>query len=193
MIITTINVDTMKQMTLLFAFLLALSPFAMAQKYYTKNGSISFFSKTSLENIKADNNQVMSVLNAQTGEIQFSVLIKGFHFEKALMEEHFNENYLESEKFPKATFKGNITDLARVSFNTDGMYTVPVSGDLTIHGVTRKVNTTGTVTIKGGKVSATSKFLVKLSDYNISIPNVVKDNIAEAVEVNVNSSFDQKM
>lgn len=182
----------MKYLILSAVFLFSLAP-AHAQKYYTKNGNISFFSKTSLENIKADNNQVMSVLNAQTGEIQFSVLIKSFHFEKALMEEHFNENYLESEKFPKATFRGNITDMSRVSFATDGMYTVPVSGDMTMHGVTKKVTTTGTITIKGGKVSATSKFMVKLADYNISIPGLVKENIAESVEVTVLSSFDQKM
>lgn len=183
----------MKQVIPFFAFILMLPCSVSAQKYYTKNGSISFFSKTSLENIKAENNQVMSVLNTQTGEIQFSVLIKSFHFEKALMEEHFNENYMESEKFPKATFKGNITDMSRVNFGTDGMYTVPVNGDMTMHGITRKVTTTGTITVKAGKVSAISKFFVKLSDYNISIPNVVKDNIAESVEVTVNSNFDQKM
>lgn len=166
---------------------------ASAQKYYTKNGNISFFSKTSMENIKADNNQVMSVLNTQTGEIQFSLLIKSFHFEKALMEEHFNENYLESDKFPKAGFKGTITDMSRVSFTTDGLYTVPVSGEMTLHGVTKKITTTGTLTVKAGKISAISKFFIKLSEYNISIPSLVKDNIAESVEVNVNSSFDQKM
>lgn len=183
----------MKQLILSATLFLTLAGTAAAQKYYTKNGSISFFSKTSLENIKADNNQVMSVLNAQTGEIQFSVLVKSFRFEKALMEEHFNENYMESEKFPKATFKGNITDMSRVSFSTDGMYTVPVTGDMTMHGVTKKVVTTGTITIKGGKVSAASKFFVKLADYNISIPSLVKDNIAESVEVSVSSNFDQKM
>lgn len=164
-----------------------------AQKLYTKNGSVSFFSKTSLENIKADNNQVMSVLNTQTGDIQFSLLIKSFHFEKALMEEHFNENYMESEKFPKATFKGTITDLSRVSFTTDGIYTVAVSGDMTIHGVTKKATTTGSIVVKAGKISASAKFPVKLSEYNVSIPNLVKDNIAESVEVTLNSNFDQKM
>jgi len=183
----------MKHIILLTIMASGFAGNASAQKYYTKNGSISFFSKTSMENIKADNNQVLSVLNAQTGEIQFSVLIKSFHFEKALMEEHFNENYLESEKFPKASFKGTITDMSRVNFTTDGMYTVPVSGDLTLHGVTKKITTTGTITIKGGKLSALSRFFIKLADYNISIPSVVKDNIAESVEVTVNSSFDQKM
>ena len=183
----------MKQVVILPALLTLLSITAAAQKYYTKNGSISFLSKTSLENIKADNNQVMCVLNTQTGDLQFSLLIKSFRFEKALMEEHFNENYMESEKFPNATFKGSITDLSRVNFTTDGMYTVPVAGNITLHGVTRKINTTGIITIRGGKVSAASRFLVKLSDYNISIPNIVKDNIAESVEVIVDMNFDRKL
>lgn len=166
---------------------------ASAQKIYTKNGFISFFSKTPMENIQADNNQVMSVLNTQTGDLQFSVLIKSFRFEKALMEEHFNENYMESEKFPKAGFKGSITDLNRVSFGADGQYTVTVSGDLTIHGVTNKVSTPGTITIKGGKISADARFNVKTADYNISIPKVVRDNIAESIEIKVSCNYDQKM
>lgn len=183
----------MKQVIFLAAVVLTFSTAVNAQKIYTKNGSVSFFSKTSLENIKADNNQVMSVLNTQSGEIQFSLLVKSFHFEKALMEEHFNENYMESEKFPKATFKGTITDMSRVSFTTDGIYTVAVSGDMTIHGVTKKTTTTGSIVVKAGKISASAKFPVKVSEYGISIPNLVKDNIAEMVDVTLNSNFDQKM
>ena len=101
------------------ATILLLSSQLYAQKVYTKNGSISFFSKSPLENIDAKNNQVMSVLNTQTGELQFSVIIKAFHFEKALMQEHFNENYMESTKFPKATFKGTLTDLSHVMLNAN--------------------------------------------------------------------------
>lgn len=183
----------MKRMFLSAALMLAATFAANAQKYYTKNGNISFFSKASLENIQADNNQVMSVLNTQTGDMQFSVLIKSFHFEKALIEEHFNENYLESDKFPKATFKGVINDVSKISFTTDGMYNVSVTGDLTLHGVTKKITSTGTITVKGGKISADSKFNIKLSDYNISIPKLVKDNIAESVEVKVAALYDQKM
>jgi hypothetical protein len=183
----------MKQVITLMVFAAAITTTAGAQKVYTKNGNISFFSKASLENIEASNNQVMSILNTQNGELQFSVLIKAFHFDKALMEEHFNENYLESNKFPKATFKGTIGDLSKVNFSADGVYPVTVSGDLTIHGVTKKVTTTGSVTVKGGKINADSKFMVKLADYGVSIPKLVKDNIAETVEVKVNCLYDQKM
>lgn len=176
-----------------FALVVLISSNLAAQKVYTKNGSISFFSKSPLENITADNNQVMSVLNTQTGEMQFSVLIKGFHFEKALMEEHFNENYMESTKYPKATFKGNVTDMSKVNVSKDGSYDVTVSGDLNIHGVTNKVSVPGTIAVKGGKISAKSKFMVKLADYKIAVPKVVKDNIAENIEISVDCTFDQKM
>ena len=183
----------MKYTIFFLAFILMAGFSTTAQKHYTKNGSISFFSKTPMENIKADNNQVMSVINTQTGELQFSMLMKGFHFEKALMEEHFNENYVESEKYPKSTFKGTIADVSKIAFDKDGVHNVSVTGDLTLHGVTKKVTAPGTITIKGGKISATSKFPVKPADYNISIPKLVKDNIAESIEVTVNSNFDQKM
>ncbi len=166
---------------------------ATAQKYYTKNGSISFFSKTNIENISSDNNQVMSVLNTQNGNLQFSLLIKNFHFKKSLMEEHFNENYLESDKYPKATFKGNIVDMSKVNFTTDGSYKVMVAGDLTMHGITQKISTAATITVKGEKITATSGFIVKPSSYNISIPKVVRNNIAETIEVSVNCNYDQKM
>lgn len=183
----------MKQTLFFLAFVFVTGFAVNAQKHYTKNGNISFFSKTPMENIKADNNQVMSVINTQTGELQFSLLMKGFHFEKALMEEHFNENYVESEKFPKSTFKGTIADVSKIAFDKDGVHNVNVSGDLTLHGVTKKISTPGTITIKGGKISATAKFPVKPADYNISIPKLVKDNIAESIEVTVNSNFDQTM
>jgi polyisoprenoid-binding protein YceI len=165
----------------------------MAQKFYTKNGSISFFSKTSVEDIKADHNQVMSVINTQTGELQFSLLVKGFHFKKALMEEHFNSDYMESDKFPKAGFKGSISDISKVNFAKDGSYPVTVSGDLTLHGVTKSTTANGTITVTNGKISGNSKFMVTVADYNISIPKIYSDNIAKTVAVTVACSFDQKL
>lgn len=189
----TLLYKSIKKLVIISLIITLLACPVTAQKYYTKNGNISFFSTTNLENISADNNQVVSVLNAQNGELQFSVLIKGFHFKKALMEEHFNENYLESDKFPKATFKGNITDIAKINFTADGSYNTTVTGDLTIHGVTQKVSSNGVITVKAGKINATAKFKAKPSDYNISIPKLVKDNIAETIEITVNCDYDQKM
>jgi hypothetical protein len=164
-----------------------------AQKFYTKNGNISFNSKTDIEKIAAISNQVMAVIVPATGDMQFSVLVNTFHFEKALMEEHFNETYMESSKYPKASFKGKITDLTKVNFTKDGTYAVTVSGDMTMHNVTQKTTTPGTVTIKGGKISATSQFIIKLADYKIDVPKVVRNNISETVTINVACNYDQKM
>ena len=183
----------MKKIIISAAFIAMLSNAAVAQKYFTKNGTISFFSATSLENIKADNNQVMSVLNVTTGDMQFSVLVKSFHFKKALMEEHFNENYMESDKFPKSTFKGTITDISKVNFTKDGTYPVSVSGDLTMHGVTQKVTTNGNISVSGGKITGTSVFKVALVDYKISVPKVVENNISKTIEITINCLYDQKM
>ena len=172
--------------------LIICSNLVFAQKFFTKNGSISFFSKTSIENIQADNNQVMSVLNAQTGELQFSLLIKGFHFKKALMEEHFNENYMESDQFPKATFKGIIADIITVNFLKDAVYPVVVSGDLTLHAVTNKITSKGNISIKEGKITGSSIFSITLADYKIAIPKLVESNIAKTIEIKVNCLY-QKM
>jgi hypothetical protein len=183
----------MKKLLIAALMLIVFNNIVSAQKYFTKNGSISFFSKTNMENISADNNQVMSVLNAQTGELQFSMLVKGFHFPKALMEEHFNENYIESEKFPKSTFKGNIAEISSVNFTKDGVYPVTVSGDLTIHGVTNKVSTKGKITIAGGKITGAAVFVVALADYKITIPKLVEASVAKTIEITVNCLYDQKM
>ena len=162
---------------------------ANAQKYMTKNGFIGFYSKTSMEEIKADNNQVAGVIDAGTGEMVFQVLIKSFHFEKALMEEHFNENYMESEKYPKSTFKGKISNLSSVNFSKNGTYEVTVDGDLTLHNVTNKVNIKGTIEVITGGINASSKFLIVPEDYKIEIPSVVREKINKNLEVTVSMKY----
>jgi hypothetical protein len=157
-----------------------------AQKYMTKNGNIKFYSETPMETIQADNNQVNAALDIQTGDIVFKVLIMSFQFEKALMQEHFNENYLESDKFPNSTLKGKVTDLSAINFLKDGTYEAVIEGDLTIHGVTQKISEKGTFTVKAGdKIHGNSKFNIKPADYNIKIPGAVVKNFAETIEVTV--------
>jgi polyisoprenoid-binding protein YceI len=156
-----------------------------AQKFMTKNGYIGFYSHTPIEDIKGDNNQVASILDASTGEIVFQVLMKSFKFEKALMEEHFNENYVESEKFPKSTFKGKIVNLSDINFSKPGVYKVTVTGDLSIHGVTKNISEPGEIEIAVNGVNATSKFTVIPEDYNIEIPSVVREKIAKEMTVTV--------
>ncbi len=109
---------------------------ASAQIYITRNGRVTFFSKSPLENIDARNNEITSILDTKKGEFVFIVLIKGFKFKKTLMEEHFNENYMESNLFPKAIFKGSLGNLENINFSKEGIYPVTVKGNLTLHGVT---------------------------------------------------------
>ncbi|MBK7132224.1 MAG: YceI family protein [Bacteroidales bacterium] len=178
----------MKHLTALLIFsLLTLTGFS--QKYMTKNGYIGFYSHTPIEDIKADNNQVASVLDIATGDLVFQVLIRSFHFEKALMEEHFNENYMESEKYPKALFKGKITNISSVNFSKIGAYEVIVEGDLTIHNVTNKISTKGTIEIVTGGINATSKFNIVPEDYKITIPWIIRDKINKTLEVTVTMKY----
>jgi polyisoprenoid-binding protein YceI len=174
----------MKRFTLI---LLLFSVFISgnAQKYITKNGFIGFFSHTPMEDIKADNNQVASILDITTGDIVFQVLIKSFHFDRALMEEHFNENYMDSEKFPRANFKGKITNLSSVDFKKNGTYEVTVDGELSIKDVTNKITTKGTLEVVSGGINANSKFNIVPEDYKIEIPGVVREKIAKNLEVTV--------
>ncbi len=178
----------------LFSLLLSLSfvTAAPAQNYITKNGTISFYSRSTLEDIDAVNNQVVSVLNIQKGDIAFSVLVKGFLFKKALMQEHFNEDYMESDKYQKAIFKGNIADMGKVNFTKSGIYPVMVSGDLTLHGVTRKISTGGTIQVRDSKIAATSEFNIRLADYNISIPKMVEKNISPTIRLTVDCMYEPK-
>lgn len=171
--------------------LLAISASSFSQdKFYTKTGKISFYSKATLENIEAHNRSTTCVLDTKTGNLQFAVLMKGFEFEKALMQEHFNENYVESHKFPKAEFKGQIINAGDINFLADGSHQAKVRGKLTIHGVTQDVETMGDLVVKGGKILTDATFDVALSDYNIEIPNLVKDNIGKTVKIKVDCDLE---
>jgi hypothetical protein len=171
-------------------FFVLLTGFTVdGQKYMTKNGFIGIYSITPMEEIKADNNQVAAALDTGTGDMVFQVLIKAFHFPRALMEEHFNENYMESDKYPKSTLKGKITNLSSVSFAKNGTYEVTVEGDLTIHNVTKKVSIKGTIEVVTGGINASSKFNIVPEDYNITIPGVVRDKINKNLEVTVSMKY----
>jgi polyisoprenoid-binding protein YceI len=171
---------------LLFTFQLV-----SAQKLICKDGHIWFYSHTPIEDIEAHNRQVVAVLDPSTGELLFTLLIKSFEFKKELMQEHFNENYMESDEYPKAGFKGTIENFDPGDFKADGKHEVNVSGELTIHGVTKHVSVAGALEIEGGTIKAKSDFVVKPSDYDISIPDLVKDNIAKEIEVHVEVLFKQ--
>ncbi len=173
-------------------FLLTLSITAVnAQKYMTKTGHIRFFSSTPMEDIEAHNRQVNAALDAQSGDLVFKALMKSFQFEKALMQEHFNENYVESDKYPNATFKGKVTNLDKVNLTKNGKYEVTIEGDLTIKDATRKISEKGTLEVNGDKVRGQSTFYVQVADYNIKIPNTVANNIAKSIRVDVDVNLEK--
>lgn len=181
----------MKKVFTLIAIVLLASTSTFAQKYFSRTGHVNFFSDTKMEDIKADNNKATVVLDAPTGAVEISVLIKSFEFEKALMQEHFNENYMESDTYPKASFKGKVDNIAAVNFKKDGTYNSTVTGDMTMHGVTKKITINVTITVAGGKITANSKFQVVPEDYKIIIPNTVRDNIASKIDVTVDATLEE--
>ncbi len=171
-------------------FLLFLGSAGIAQeKYFSRNGEISFFSKAPIEDIEAHHNQVSSILNVQTGEMVFSMFIKGFQFEKSLMQEHFNENYLESDKFPKATFKGEIQNFSDLNLADKDMVEFTVKGEMDIHGVVKEYSIPGKLVKTESGFQGTAKFKIRVEDHKIKIPSMVIDNIAEVVDVNVKISY----
>ena len=171
----------MKKLIALGTVLFLFAFQAEAQRFITKTGKITFYSDGPLEKIEAINNGVNSALDTQSGMFVFKVLMKSFVFEKALMQEHFNENYVESDKYPLATFKGKVKNIQEINFTKPGSYDAEVEGDLTIHGKTNHVATTGTFTVSGDNVSGKSSFTIKLADYNIKIPGIVEGKIAEEI------------
>jgi polyisoprenoid-binding protein YceI len=161
-----------------------------AQKYMSRTGVITFTSKAPMETIEGKNNQVASTLNAATGEITIALLIKSFEFDRALLQEHFNENYMESDKYPRSVFKGKISNLEAVNFKKNGQYQVTIEGQLTIHNVTKAVKEAATVTVSGTKVTAAAKFNIAPAEYGIQIPSLVKDKIAKNVVTVVNIPYE---
>jgi hypothetical protein len=169
------------------------SSLVFSQKVMTRSGEIKFeASMPAFEEVAAKNNSVSCIFDKSNGDIAVLALVKAFRFKVPLMEEHFNENYIESDKFPKATFKGKVTnfDAAKVA---SGKATFDVEGDLTLHGVTKKIKTKITFVQSGDKLIATCSFKVKPADFNIKIPSVVKSKIAESVEIDLNFSLEKKV
>ena len=176
-----------KSIMLVLGLVATLGVFAQ-DRFFTKSGKISFYSKATLENIEAHNRSVTGVLDTKTGNVQFAVPMKGFEFQKALMQEHFNENYLETSKYSKGEFKGQITNNSEVDYTKEGTYDVTVKGQMMIHGETKDLETPGKVTVKGGKVQVESDFNISLTDYKIK--NDKMNNISNTIRVTVNCTMD---
>lgn len=159
-------------------------------RFLTRTGHIKFFSSAPLEDIEAHNYKVLSIVDLSKGQIAVDMLIKAFEFDKKLMQEHFNENYMESGKHPKSTFKGTFDVPEALKSMKDGTYELDVKGELTIHGVKKPVESTATLTVAAGKLTGHVAFGVKVKDHDIKIPKVVVRNIAEAVEVTAEFEYE---
>lgn len=182
----------MKSIRIMAILFCLFSSSAYAQVSFTKTGKVQFDATavSSPERIEAVTHTATAVLDTRNGQLQFSILIKSFVFERALMEEHFNENYMESDKYPKAEFKGNVINLAGGDFAKDGAYNVKVKGKLTLHGESRDIETTGKLEIKGAMIQATASFQIALADYKISVPSLVADKVAKTARINVDCKLE---
>lgn len=161
-------------------------------RYFTKSGKVQFDATTpsSPEKVGATTNALICVVDIKTGLIQFSIVMKSFEFKNALMQEHFNENYVESNKFPKAEFKGNILNNTEINYSKDGSYKARVKGQLSIHGVSKEVETEGYMIVKGGKINANATFTAGLKDYDIAVPGLVADKVANYAKISLDCSLE---
>lgn len=167
---------------------LSLSVNAQIFKVKDNGSSISFFSKSPLEDIEAHNKSSVQVLNTTTNDYQMRLTIIGFKFKNALMEEHFNENYMESTKFPNAVFKGKINE--KVDYTSTAEQNVTITGKMEIHGVTKDVTIAGTIKKVGEDIVIHSIFKIKVAEYGIKVPSLYVKNIAEVVDVTIDSSLE---
>ena len=182
-IAVNLNPDFMKKILTITLFSTLISANVFAQIYIGKTSEISFYSDGIIEDIEAKNTSTKPILNTANNEVLFKISIQGFVFAKSLMQEHFNETYMESDKFPHALFKGKINET--IDWKIDGTHKVTVTGKLTIHGIEKERTMDGTATIKGGEITLETKFNVAIKDHNITVPTIVVQNIAEIVEVKI--------
>lgn len=159
----------------------------IAQIYTTKAATVSFHSHTWLEDVDAVNKNSGAVIDIVKKNIAFSMLLKEFVFRKKLMQEHFNENYVESDKYPKSTFSGSYT--GNVDINKNGIYPINVQGKLTLHGVTKDINVPATLTVNNGMLTGMSTFKLNPKDFNISIPFIVRDKIEKENTVKIKADW----
>ncbi len=170
--------------------LLAVLHSINAQKYFTRSGNISFYSDAPLEKIEAHNSNATAIMDMETGAIEWAVLIKGFEFEKSLMQDHFNENYMESSKYPKAIFKGKFQEWKPISITQNNNHELTIEGDLTIHGITKNIIVPVRLSVENGAFTGKGIFSIEVAEFNIKIPGIVKDKIAKKVEIVVDAQFE---
>jgi polyisoprenoid-binding protein YceI len=182
----------MKKIFLITIALLFINNVFSQDKYYTKNGNLVFEATVpSFEEIKAENNSVTAIINTETSEIAVLALMKAFRFEIALMEEHFNENYVESDTYPKATFSGKLINF-KFSELTENTQEIELTGNLTIHNKTKEITTIALISALKNNIHLTTTFKVKPEDFDIKIPGIVKEKIAKEINIHADFNLTQK-
>lgn len=176
----------MKKLLVLFLTVVSLSLHAQ-DVYKCSSCEVSFFSATAMEDIDAHNKDLSSFIKPSTNDVVFVIPVRNFNFGNALMQEHFNEKYMESDKYPNATFQGKLNET--VDFTKDACYKVSATGTMKMHGVEKTITTPGTITVKQGEVRLEAEFKVALKDYNIEVPKLVVAKIAEEVDVKIDANY----
>lgn len=177
----------LKRFLILILLITSVSVFGQG-KFIAKNAYISFYSSTPMEDILGESNEVVTILDSSNGKVVFQALMTTFHFKRALMEEHFNENYMESTKFPKGKFDGKIVDF-KPEMLTSPASNIQITGQLSLHGVEKTITVPGTIGLENGKLVATSKFEVVPEDYGIEIPSLVRDKIGKQMDITVKANY----
>lgn len=183
-----------KYLLLLTMTILSIFTASAQVKYVTSTGQAVIFSHTPAEDISAKNNTVTGVINSANGDVAISVPVQSFQFEKALMQEHFNNaNFMDSRQFPRITLKGKITDLADINFAKNGKYEVTVAGDLTIRGVSKPVTEKAFVEVNNDRISVITKFIVKeIGSYGVGKPKgKMKNNVADDISVSYTATYEK--
>jgi polyisoprenoid-binding protein YceI len=177
----------MKKLLLILGVLALGASTSFSQVIVCKNGNISFFQETSVENIDGRSTRLVSVIDTKTNIIAYKVEMTSFQFEKSLMQDHFNENYVESGKYPYTVFKGQINET--IDWTKDGTYPITATGMMTMHGVTKTITEKGTLTIRNGEVTISNNFNIKFTDYGVEIPSLLIKQLSDTVEVTINCTY----
>lgn len=181
----------MKQKIIFTLIFLAVISSSYAQKYITKTGCVYFKSRTDAIDIDGSNNKVAAMLDMENGELVAIVLIKAFELPLATADKHFNETYMESDKYPKATFKGKILDYEKFDLNSNSTQEITIQGNLDIHGTNKQITQKTMVTNNNGKLVGKCELEIEINDYGIKVPNNVKDRVAKTIEVKIELVFEE--
>lgn len=181
----------MKKSVIILALTFAAGAVFAQKKRTTTSARISFDATTSLDKLpKAENKTAIAALDTKKGTVSFEAIIKNFSFENPKMQEHFNSaGWMNSDKYPTATFKGTITNMSEVNFKKDGSYSAKIEGDLTMHGVTKKVTTTAPIVVKGKTINATADLSVHEEDYGINGASIGAGKVSKEPKISVSAEF----